>query len=182
MFSLEGGFPGLVGGGTGCLYGALSWLLPSTTLLAFLGLLNIRSGSCSSPSSPSPVDRGDRLTSPKNFFLPPLAVPPQRSVRNEQICGRRREFNELTVLMALVPIGSSFPLLRAEFTESALGKGETEISLTKRSGLVRMWGIWGRVMTVWDVVKRAAGWALGSGLVTQQDHDLQGQQHSRSAY
>ena len=84
--------------------------------------------------------------------------------------------------MALVPIGSSFPLLRAEFTESALGKGETEISLTKRSGLVRMWGIWGRVMTVWDVVKRAAGWALGSGLVTQQDHDLQGQQHSRSAY
>ena len=87
MFSLEGGFPGLVGGGTSCLHGALSCLLPSTTLLTFLGLLNIRSGSGSSPSSPSPVDRGDRLTSPNNFFLPPLAVPPQRSLRNEQICG-----------------------------------------------------------------------------------------------
>ena len=85
MFSSEGGFPGLAGGGTGCPHGALLRLLPGATLQTFLGSFNSRSGSGPSPSSPSPVDRKDGLTSPNSFFLPLLVVPPQRSVRNEQI-------------------------------------------------------------------------------------------------
>ena len=84
-FSSEGGFPGLTGGGTGCLHGALLRLLPGATLQTFLGLFNTHSGSGSPPSSPSPVDRKGGLTCSNSFCLPLLAVPPQRSVRNEPI-------------------------------------------------------------------------------------------------
>ncbi|KAF9780481.1 AAA-domain-containing protein [Thelephora terrestris] len=180
--SSEGGFPGLAGIGASGLLGPFSGVLPGAVLQNLMSSPDPRSGSGPSSSSPS-VDATDGSTSPSNFFRSSVVVPSQRSVQNEKISrmNRRREINEVTVRMALASVGGTLPPLDAESLESALWKADAdEIPLAKRADLVRMWDAWGRVVVVWSVVKQAADRALGSVLVSQQEHELQDQQHAKS--
>ena len=181
--SSEGGFPGLVGGSAGGLFGPLSGVLPGQVLQALMGSPDSRSGSGSSSSSPSSFDGIDGSTSPNNFFRSSVVVPSQRSVQNEKVSrmDRRREINELTVRMAVASVGGSLPPLDVSFLESALRQAEVDgIPPAERVDVVRMWDAWGRVVAVWSVVKQVADRALGSVLITQQERELQSQQQSKS--
>ena len=126
------GFPGLAGGD-----------FFSTALQTLVGPPDPRSGFNPSSPLPSSADGTERSMAQNNLFRWSMVVSSRRGI------SRRREINELTIQVAVASVGGIISPPGVSSLEGALRQAEGDGGpQAEQADLVRMWGVWGRVVAV----------------------------------